>query len=81
MVQNREREVPTVNFGSVTNCSCMFRGTRYEKAPTTVARGLRHELSSLAGIVGSKPTRGIDVCVRLIFVCVAMCIGSGLATG
>jgi hypothetical protein len=28
-------------------------------------RGLRHELSSFAGIVGSNPTQGMDVCVRV----------------
>jgi hypothetical protein len=34
-----------------------------------------------AGIVGSNPTRGMDVCVRLFCVCVVLCVGSGLATG
>jgi hypothetical protein len=40
--------------------------------------GLRHELSSNAGIVGSNPTRGmaVFVCVYSMFV-----LGSGLATG
>jgi hypothetical protein len=33
------------------------------------------------GIVGSNPTRGMDVCVRLFYVCVVLCTGSGLATG
>jgi hypothetical protein len=33
------------------------------------------------GIVGSNPTRGIHVCVRLFFVCVVPFIGSGHATG
>jgi hypothetical protein len=32
-------------------------------------------------IVGSNPTRDIDVCVRLFYVCVIQCVGSGLATG
>jgi hypothetical protein len=31
--------------------------------------------------VGSKPTQGIDVCVRLFCVCVFLCVGSGLVTG
>jgi hypothetical protein len=47
-------------------------------------RGLRHELSSPArntGIMGSNPTRGMDVCVRLFFVCALLCVCSGLATG
>jgi hypothetical protein len=32
------------------------------------------------GVVGSNPTRGMDVCVRLFCVCV-LCVGSGLAAG
>jgi hypothetical protein len=32
-------------------------------------------------IVGSNPTQGMDVCVRLFCVCVVLCTGSGLATG
>jgi hypothetical protein len=36
---------------------------------------------SNAGIMGSNPTWGIDVCVRLFCVCVVLCVGSGLATG
>jgi hypothetical protein len=32
-------------------------------------------------IVGSNPTLGVDVCMRLFCVCVALCVGSGLATG
>jgi hypothetical protein len=34
-----------------------------------------------AGIVGSNPTRGMDVCVRLFCVCVDLCVDGGLATG
>jgi hypothetical protein len=33
------------------------------------------------GIVGSDLTRGMDVCVRLFCLCVAVCVGRGLATG
>jgi hypothetical protein len=36
---------------------------------------------SNAGNVGSNPTQGMDVCVRLFCVCVVLCVGSGLATG
>jgi hypothetical protein len=32
------------------------------------------------GIVDSNPTRGMDVCVRLFYVCVALCVGSGIVT-
>jgi hypothetical protein len=31
-------------------------------------------------IVGSNPTQGMDICVRLCCVCVVLCGGSGLAT-
>jgi hypothetical protein len=33
------------------------------------------------GIVGSNPSRRMDVSVRLFYVCVVLCVGSGLATG
>jgi hypothetical protein len=36
---------------------------------------------SNAGIVGSKPTRGMNVCVRLFCVYVVLCVGTGLVTG
>jgi hypothetical protein len=36
---------------------------------------------SNTGIVDSNPTRGMDVCVSLLCVCVVLCVGSGLATG
>jgi hypothetical protein len=31
------------------------------------------------GVVGSNRTRGIDVCVRLFYICVVLCVGSDLA--
>jgi hypothetical protein len=37
-----------------------------------------HSDRSEAGIVGSNPTQGTDVCVRLFCVCVVLCVGSGL---
>jgi hypothetical protein len=36
---------------------------------------------SNAGVVGSNPTRGMDICVRLFCVCAVLCVGRGLATG
>jgi hypothetical protein len=45
----------------------------WSKAWTVLAR-------SNAGIVISNPTQGMDVCVRLFYVCVVPCVGSGLAT-
>jgi hypothetical protein len=44
------------------------------KARTVFAR-------SNTGIVGSNATQGMDVCVRLFCVRVALYVGSGLATG
>jgi hypothetical protein len=44
------------------------------KAETVFAR-------SNAGIVGSNPAQGMDVCVLLFCVCVALCVGRSLATG
>jgi hypothetical protein len=38
---------------------------------------LSHEL----GIVGSNPTQGMDICVRLFLVSVVLCVGNGLAMG
>jgi hypothetical protein len=35
---------------------------------------------SNTGIVGSKLTRGMDICVRLFCVCVVLYAGSGLET-
>jgi hypothetical protein len=36
---------------------------------------------SNTGIVGSNPNQGTDVCMRLFYVYVFLCVGSGLATG
>jgi hypothetical protein len=33
------------------------------------------------GIVGSNPTQGMDLCVRLLCVCAVLCLGSGLWDG
>jgi hypothetical protein len=32
------------------------------------------------GIVGSNPTQGMDVCMRLFCVCIVLCLDKGLAT-
>jgi hypothetical protein len=42
-------------------------------------RGLGHELSSKAGVVGSNPTRSIDVCMRLFCIYAVLCVGRGRA--
>jgi hypothetical protein len=36
---------------------------------------------SNTGVVGSNPTLGMDVCVRLLCVCIILCVGCGLAAG
>jgi hypothetical protein len=33
------------------------------------------------GIMGSNPTRCMDVCIRLFRISVVLCVGSGLVTG
>jgi hypothetical protein len=33
------------------------------------------------GVVGSNPTRGMDVCARLFCICVVLCVSSGLEMG
>jgi hypothetical protein len=53
-------------------CNADHSGAR-SKAWTVFAR-------SNAGVVGSNPTQGICVCVRLFCVCVVLCVCSGLAT-
>jgi hypothetical protein len=56
-------------------------GLKYRGLPITVATWseawtvLAH---SNAGIVGSNPTQGMDVCVRLFWVSVVLHVGSGL---
>jgi hypothetical protein len=36
---------------------------------------------STSGIVGSNPTQAMDTYVRLYYVCIVLCVGSGLWTG
>jgi hypothetical protein len=36
--------------------------------------------AALTEIVGSNPKGGMDVCVRLVSVCVALCVGSGIGS-
>jgi hypothetical protein len=51
-----------------------------EEGPSHLPRGTLFARSNF-WIVGSNPTQGMDVCVRLFCVCVVLCVGSGLATG
>jgi hypothetical protein len=52
--------------------------------PITVAarsKALTDFTRSNTGVVGPNPNRGMDFCVRLLCVCVVLCVGSGPATG
>jgi hypothetical protein len=54
----------------VRECSPTIAVAARSKAWTVFSR-------SNAGIVGSNSTRGMDVCVRLLCVCVVSYVGSG----
>jgi hypothetical protein len=61
-----------------------FHGVRVFLMPITVAA--RSKAWTVfarwnTAIVGSDPTWGMDVCVRLFCVCAVLCADSGLATG
>jgi hypothetical protein len=79
----RTRNIPRVKYNdrNIIYMLCIFVGlygvltvAAQSKAWTVFAR-------SNTGVVGSNPTRGMAVCVRLFSVYVVMCIGRGLATG
>jgi hypothetical protein len=50
-------------------------------SPTAVAVRSKAWIAFTRSNVGSNPTQGMDVCVRLLCVCVVLCVGSGLAKG
>jgi hypothetical protein len=56
---------------------------KYSSPITVVMRSkewtVYHRLNT--GIVGSNPTRDMDICVRLFCVCVVLCVGRGLVRG
>jgi hypothetical protein len=63
--------------------SCDFREANVS-VPITVAtrsRAWTVFAHSNTGIMGSNPTRGIEVCLPLLCVCVVLCVDSGLTTG
>jgi hypothetical protein len=71
---------PVSHFNSITITS----STKEIQSRSQWSRGLKAWTvfgRSTAGIVGSNPTPDVDVCVHLSFVCVVLCVGSGLATG
>jgi hypothetical protein len=75
-----------VHPGSCVLCNVLLFGKpNYSPLPITAAapsKAWTVFARSNAGIVGSNPTRGMDVCVCLfcVCVCVVLCIGTGLAT-
>jgi hypothetical protein len=60
--------------GNSTSITMPIRVAARSEAWTVFAR-------SNTAVLGSIPTRGMDVCVRLVCVCAVPCVGSGLATG
>jgi hypothetical protein len=66
--------IHNINFKNKVRWFVLFTGAARSKAWTVFAR-------SNAEIVGSNPTRSMDVCVRLFCVCVVLCVGRGLGTG
>jgi hypothetical protein len=72
-----------VNIATLTSDVLRLDGTMVLPSQWRVARSKAWTVfdRSNTGIVGSNPTRGMDVCVRLFCVCVALYVGSGLVTG
>jgi hypothetical protein len=54
-----------------------FHGSMFRDWPGDL--NMNRVRSPNAGIMGSNPTKDMDVCLRLL--CVVLCVGSGLATG
>jgi hypothetical protein len=76
---------PFVNVTSVplSVLSFIFYLYSHDSLITVAARSKARTVfpGSKTRIVGSNPTRGMDVCVRLLCVYVVLGVGSGLATG
>jgi hypothetical protein len=51
--------------------------SEWRNGRSQLPRSVRHELASPA----RKPTRGMDVCMRLFLICVVLCVGSGREMG
>jgi hypothetical protein len=65
-------------------CFHTFKGKDYITKPITVAARSKAWIvftRSNTGIMGSNPTRGMDIWVRLFCVYVLLCVGRVLATG
>jgi hypothetical protein len=67
-------QMANMNLNGVKKTQVPNTEATQSKAWTVFAR-------SNTGILGSNPTRGMDVCARLFCVCVVLGVGSGLATG
>jgi hypothetical protein len=63
--------------------SCSLTTTPCKKPITVAAPSMAWTVfaSLYTEIVGSNPTQGMDIYVRLFGVCVVVCVGSGLAAG
>jgi hypothetical protein len=72
------------NFGSMWKEIVMvyFKDVGLHKRMAVAARSKARIVFAHTnnGIVGSNPTRGMDVCEHLFCLCVFPCVGSGLAT-
>jgi hypothetical protein len=62
---------------TANNVKCKFLCPCISKPTTGVTRSKAWTVFALskAGIVGSNPTQGMDVCVRLFCLCVVLCVG------
>jgi hypothetical protein len=67
------------DFGLINNFDHVF----VNEPITVAARPKEWNIFTCSniGIMGSNPTQGMDVYVRLFCVYVVLCVGSGLATG
>jgi hypothetical protein len=66
-------------YSSETSADLQWNTQRYVPEDRIL---IPHQCESLnVGVVGSNPTKGMDVCVHLFCVCIVLCVGRGLATG
>jgi hypothetical protein len=69
---------------TMSTLTTLFPYIIFLRKPSTVAtrsKAWTVFARSNTGIVGTNPTRVMDVCVCLFCVCVVLCVGSGLAMG
>jgi hypothetical protein len=78
---NKHNIITTIGYEQ--ECKTKYRNqTKYQPIRLAARSNARTVFArSNIGIVSSNPTRGMDVCLRLFYVCVFLYVGSGLATG